>query len=120
METTMAAEPQDSGENGAQTIQRPLAATDSTDDRKAFLQNFDDDGGGGGGLAYRLTWGEVVLGVAAVVGWVAFFSGGTVVGTENYRLAIDEQNFSTLAAGFRAWFAVVTCYTITNLAFLAG
>jgi len=72
------------------------------------------------GSIYPLTLTEVAFGVGAVLAWMVLFAAGAVVGTAFYRGVIGGTEQGSLAV---AWFAVITCYTPTNvglLAFLAG
>ena len=98
-----------------------------------FRANFETNGGAGGASPYgaelstgaspdasRLSTLEVVLGVAAVVGWLLFFAGGTIVSTAELRAMVEKGTFQSPLQAVWAWWGVVTCYTITNAAFLAS
>lgn len=65
----------------------------------------------------KLLWPEVLLGVLAMVGWIAFFAMGTIVATQAWRdqITSGEGDGSMLVA----WLVVLSCYTIPNTAVIS-
>jgi hypothetical protein len=67
----------------------------------------------------RLNTQEMITAVSALILWLFLFTGGLIIGTEPYRVALGDAKISLdFASLIRSWFIVVTCYTLTNVALL--
>lgn len=113
--------------------------TPVTDEREAFAQQFDQPTSATAPAAvtpaapatpatadsltekrlHPLRTSEVVFGIASILGWLCFFLAGTVVATAPYRAMIADTSAASAAGLFGAWTVVLTCYTVTNIAFLS-
>lgn len=89
------------------------------DNRDAFLRNLDGDLGQRRSSVYQLNAYEVLFGAMSVVGWIVMFAAGSIVNSSSARTAIENSSTSLLGT-LHAWFVIVTCYTTTNVAFLAS
>jgi hypothetical protein len=69
--------------------------------------------------SYPVTTAEIAFGVISVVAWLLLFVAGTVVGTADFRTALGAGRLASASEVITAILTVLTCYTITNVAFLA-
>ena len=112
----MAPEQTDNGGVGTENGDETVVAQENRE-HEAFISNFNASGTSS--HLYPLTSSEVLFGIAAVLGWVLFFASGTVISTANAREVISAANFDSFFHVFSSWLTVVTCYTVTNVAFLS-
>ena len=70
-------------------------------------------------LLHPLRLSEVVFGVTTIFLWLCLFLAGIVVETKSYREAISNHNSVSTGELVGAWFILLTCYTVTNIALLA-
>lgn len=68
---------------------------------------------------HPLRTSEVVFGIASILCWLCFFLAGTVVATQPYRQMIADTTAAPALGLLGAWSIVLTCYTVTNIAFLS-
>lgn len=65
-------------------------------------------------MTARLTRWEAALCAFAVLSWMIFYTGGTVIGTEVYRQRLNAEDLDLFDA-FKCWSIILACYTITNV-----
>lgn len=70
--------------------------------------------------SYPVTTAEIAFGVIAVAAWLLFFISGTVIGTADTREFLDSGDAESALEALGALLKILACYTITNVAFLAG
>jgi len=68
-------------------------------------------------LTFQLSALELIGGLVALTCWFGFFSGGILVSTEQYRVAIASPTASMTF--FANWLMVLSFWTITNIGILA-
>ncbi|MGC1275854.1 MAG: hypothetical protein WBC44_19280 [Planctomycetaceae bacterium] len=98
-------------------------AADGFPDAAAYQKREDEAAAGTArepSSSYPVTTAEIAFGVIAVAAWLLFFTSGTVIGTADDREFLDSGDAESMVETLAALFTVLTCYTITNVAFLAG
>ena len=58
------------------------------------------------------------VGCFALLAWVLFLAGGLLISTERHRSLIGSAVPVPLLDEIKTWWVVVTCFTVTNVAFL--
>ncbi len=70
-------------------------------------------------LLHPLLASEVIFGLVCIGLWLALFTAGTFVATEEFRSAIGKPGATPFGKQVLAWFVVLTCYTFSNAALLS-
>ena len=109
-------------ENTASAEGTASAVTDA--EVQQFRQHYDPDARGLSGEqrslnASPIDWWEIIIGATSMLLWLVLLTAGILINTQPLREMASGQGQADGWARVGAWFVVVTCYTVTNLAFLS-
>ncbi len=98
-------------------------ADKETDERLEFARNFDTSPVPATSAVLpsqqQLQWPDLVIAVLGLSAWFILFSGGILIGTQPFRMQISGSEPLALADHAKAWYVVMTFWTVTNIGFLA-